>query len=261
MELQHITWSWDMITRRLLESEPEIGRAVFRSCRPIEAQRYRDGRLLIVIGCWWPGDMEYLSKDVNRARLGDSVGNMLTERVTLTLARWPGGMASALPPGPDEEQIPPPDILQGLPDEARQEAAKCESPIQRLFFARAYAKGLQLRCQFPLLHYRLDFALPERRTGAEVMGWDWRTGSSGAVERRDRQEHIEQNGWQIAMFSGSQVLADVDKCVASLAKLLQTPFVPGQQPLPSRYSAERKKPYSSIGTHRPPERGPRRPPR
>ena len=202
--------------------------------------------------------MESLGKDLNQRRLSDALGKMLSERVATAIVRWPGGMATVQLPESEEEQIPAPDILHGLPEAAREEAAKCESAIQRLFFARAYAQGLRLRCQYPLLTYRLDFAVPGRRTGAEIWGWDWRTGPSGTAERNERQQQLEMHGWQIALFSGSQVLSDVGKCVGVLARLSRAPFVPGQQPLPTRYSAEARKPFSSIGKRRPSDGGPGR---
>ncbi len=259
MELQRIIWSWEMITQRLLEVAPDIGRAIFRSCRPIAAQRYRDGRLLVVLGCWWQPDQEHLSKEQNRLRLNGALGKMLSEQVVTNIVRWPGGMVKNLPAETEDEQMPAPDVLKGLPEQAREEAAKCESAIQRLFYAKAYERGLQLRCQYPLQNYRLDFSIPERRIGVDVMGWDWRSGPSGAAVRGERQEHLEQYGWQILMFSGSQVLSDVDKCVSALVKLEQTGLAPGQRPLPTRYSSEPRKPFSTIGTHRPYDRGPKKP--
>ncbi|MBI4321119.1 MAG: DUF559 domain-containing protein [Chloroflexi bacterium] len=259
MELQRIIWSWETITQRLVDAEPGIGRALFRSCRPIAAQRYRDGRLLVVLGCWWPEDQTFLGREPHQSRLNNALGRMLGERVVTKMARWPGGTAPALAAEGEWEQIPAPDVLRGVPEEEREEAAKCDSAIQRLFFARAYAAGLRLRCQFPQLHYRLDFAIPEKRTGADVMGWDWRAAGSRFEERAERQEQLEQHGWKIVLFSGSQVLADVDACVASLATASQDRLGPGQQPLPTRYAPEARKPFSSIGIHRPTDRGPKRP--
>ncbi|MDO8670650.1 MAG: hypothetical protein Q7O66_04375 [Dehalococcoidia bacterium] len=258
MELQRIVWSWDMLSRRLAQAEPEMGNALMRSCRPIAAQRYRDGRLLIVLGCWWPTDQKYLDREVIRSRLNNSLGAMLTDKVVTAFVLWPGGAAPADSLEAEGDQITPPDVLEGLPEEAREEAAKCESVVQRLFFARARKKGIDLSCQYPMLTFRLDFAIPERRTGAEVMGWDWRAGPSGSNERRERQEQLEQRGWQSLFFSGSQVVSDADRCVATFAKAMQGSITPGQQPLPSRYSPYPRKPFSSIGIHRPSDRDPRR---
>ncbi|MCL5960702.1 MAG: DUF559 domain-containing protein [Chloroflexi bacterium] len=253
MELQHVIWSWESVTQRLLNTQPDLGLPLFRSCRPIAAQRYRDGRLLVVLGCWWAADQEHLGREPNRTRLSGAVGSMLSEQVITTIVRWPGGLVQEAVGLAEGEQIPAPDVLKGVPLEDRDEASKCESAIQRLFFARSYAKGLRLRCQHPILTYRIDFALPERRVGADIMGWDGRTGPSGKTERRERQEHLEMQGWKILLFSGSQVLSNADKCVADLANLSQGGFVPGQQPLSTRYSPEARKPFSSIGIHRPPD--------
>lgn len=259
MELRRIIWSWDMLTRRLMENEPDLGRAVFRSCRPVAAQRYRDGRLLVVLGCWWPDDLEYLSREANRSRLNSLLSGMLSEQVITNVVRWPGGMAAASTAVPEGEQIPARDVLSGLPEEAREEASKCESAIQRLFFARAYARGLRPRCQYPLLTFRLDFALPDRRGGADILGWHWRTGPSGANERIERQQQLEAHGWKILLFSGSQVLSNADKCVAEFATLSQSGFVQGQQPLPTRYSPEAREPFSSLGKRHPTNGRPHRP--
>lgn len=258
MELRRIIWSWETLTRRLMENEPDLGRAVFRSCRPIADQRYRDGRLLVVLGCWSPDDQEYLSRVANHSRLNGLLSSMLSEQVITNVVRWPGGMAAASTAVPEGEQMPAPDVLAGLPEEAREEASKCESAIQRLFFARAYTRGLRPRCQHPLLTFRLDFALPDRRAGADILGWHWRTGPSGANERIERQQQMEAHGWKILLFSGSQVLSNVDRCVADFATLSQSGFAPGQQPLPTRYSPEARKPFSSLGKRHQADHGPRR---
>lgn len=248
MELQRIIWSWETIAQRLLKDDPDIGQAAYRSCRPIAAQRYRDGRLLVVLGCWWAEHQAYLSKEPNHARLNDAFGKLISERVATVLVRWPGGMAEASADETDEG-IPAPDILKGLPDEAREEASKCESAIQRLFYATAYRNGLRLRCQHHILNYRIDFALPERRVGAEIMGWDMRVGPRQMREAWEREEQLEGNGWRILSFSGSQVLSDVDKCFVGFAAAVQSVLGPGQRTLPTKYASEARKPFSSLGKH------------
>lgn len=260
MELKRIVWTWEIITHRLLEAEPPLGQAVARSCRPIAAQRYNDGRLLVVLGCWLTEDLSFLSTDSSRLRLGNSLGELITEKMVITVVRWPGGMVRSSVTASTEMEIPPPDVLQGLPEDAREEASKCESVIQRFFFARAYARGLRLLCQHPILHYRLDFAIPEKRIGAEVMGWDWRAGPSGIREMRERQNQLEDAGWRISLFSGSQVLADVEKCISMMTSSFKPAFDRGQKPLSSGYSPQPRKPFSSLGKpYQPKNRDPRRP--
>ena len=249
-----------MITQRLLEARP----APWKGCIPIlsvhRCQRYNDGRLLVVLGCWLTEDLNFLSTDSSRLRLGNSLGEMLAEKMATAVVRWPGGMVKPSGTVSSEIEIPSPDVLQGLPEAAREEASKCESVIQRYFFARAYARGLRLICQHPILHYRLDFAIPERRIGAEVMGWDWRAGSSSMREMRERQNQLEEAGWKISLFSGSQVLADVEKCISTMTGSLKPTLDRGQQPLSTRYSPEPRKPFSSLGKpYRPRDRDPRRP--
>ena len=81
---------------------------------------------------------------------------------------------------------------------------------------------------------RLDFALPERRVGADVMGWDWRSMAAGADER---QGQMREYGWRVAMFSGSQVLTQTERCLEELERLASG------------------KPSSAPGSRRPPATG------
>src|SRR5215216_5384588 len=171
MELRRVVWSWETALARLVEREPPLGRSARRSCRPIAAERRDDGRLTLVLGCWWPPDLNDLGQPVGVSRLDAALSEFLDDQVRTILAPWPGGMAPPQP-GPEPDEVAPPDILAGLPDEAREAARACESALQRLLFARAWARGLQLACQYPALNYRLDFALPRARVGAEVVGWE-----------------------------------------------------------------------------------------
>jgi len=219
MELQRIVWTWDLLIHRLRESEPDLGQPVGRSCRPIEAERRQDGRLTIALGCWLAADLALLAQEFNRARMDNAIGEVLGDHVQVILVAWPGGLAppAATTSGKD---IPPPEILVRPSTEAREEAVKCESPIQRLFFARAAARGIALRCQYPVLTYRLDFAVPRLRMAAEVAGWDWHRSGRGKAERRDREQHLGMEGWRVIWFSGVQVLENVDRCLDEFIQLV-----------------------------------------
>lgn len=210
MELRRVIWSWPTVLGRLVEAEPELGVPLRRSCRPIAAERREDGRLTLVLGCWWPPDLGQLRESAALVRLTAALGELLEDPVRVALAPWPGGMAPPLP-GPEPEEVPPPDLLAGLPLEARERAQACESALQRLFFAHAWRRGCRLICQYPALGYRLDFALPRERIGVEVLGWDGP--HPGRMARWERQQQLGAEAWRVLNFSGADVHRDVERCV------------------------------------------------
>ena len=173
---------------------------------------------MLVLGCWLEEDLRFLSDETNNARLANALGALLEERVDLEIVAWPAGMAAAQHDG--SAAVRAPDILAGLPEQAREEAIKCESPVQRFFFAEAWRRGVHFHCQHPVLHYRLDFALPRQRIGVEIVGWRWL--QRGVPGRYERGQSLGGEGWQVLWFSGQEVLADVDDCLSRLARFLAT---------------------------------------
>jgi very-short-patch-repair endonuclease len=121
-------------------------------------------------------------------------------------------MATANGAAPDD--LPAPPLLNGLPEAGREAAERCESALQRWFYAHAYARGLRLETQYVVDHYRLDFALPRYRVAAEVAGWEARQGP------REREHQLGAERWRVAWFAGQEAHADVDRCVAVLLRML-----------------------------------------
>jgi very-short-patch-repair endonuclease len=214
VELRRVIWSWETAVARLLEREPGLGQAARRSCRPIAAERKEDGRLTLALGCWWPPDLAELRQPAGTSRLDAALSEFLDDQVRTQVVAWPGGMAPPQP-GPEPDEVAPPDILAGLPPEAREAARPCESALERLLFARAWARGLRLVCQFPALSYRLDFALPRERVGAEVIGWEGPR--PGRTARWEREQQLGAEAWRILYFSGAEVHRNVEHCVDALA--------------------------------------------
>jgi very-short-patch-repair endonuclease len=143
-------------------------------------------------------------------RLEAALSEYLGDQVNAVVVPWPGGMA---PPAPDPEptEVPAPDVLQGLPRAAREAAATCESALQRLLFARAWARGLRLVCQYPVLNFRLDFAVPSARVAAEVVGWLGPRPDRTA--RWEREQDLGSESWRVLYFSGEQVHREAERCV------------------------------------------------
>lgn len=216
MELRRVIWAWETALARLVEREPGLGRATRRSCRPIAAERRDDGRLTLALGCWWPPDLELLRQPVSQAHLEAALSEFLDDQVRPVLAAWPGGMAPPQAIEPDE--VDPPDVLGEVSPDARAAARACESALERLFFAHAWRRGLRLVPQYPALNYRIDFALPRERVGAEIIGWDGPR--PGRTDRWEREQHLGAEAWQILYFSGAEVHRAPGRCVDGLADTL-----------------------------------------
>jgi very-short-patch-repair endonuclease len=86
--------------------------------------------------------------------------------------------------------------------------------------------GLKYRAQYRVTRhngrsYYLDFALPESDIAIECDGAAYH--SSPAQKRRDlkRQREIENLGWQVVRFTGSQIVTDLGGCEQVLVNLLK----------------------------------------
>lgn len=200
-----------MVTR-LSDEAPALGVPLGRSCRPIAAERYPDGKLLTVLGCWWAPDLAALGEPVALQRLGETIGSMLEDEIAARIVAWPAGMAARAARGDDP--VTEPDLLAGVPERLRPEADRCESALERWLFARALSRGLQLECQYVIDHYRVDFAVPRFRVAAEVLGWEARQGP------REREARLGEQRWRVLWFSGEEVHADADGCIAALGRSL-----------------------------------------
>lgn len=225
MELRQVVWAWETLVARLQAAQPALGRPLGRSVRPLAAERQLDGRLRLVLGCWWAPDLAALGEPLARERLAEALGAMLEDQLVCELVRWPAGLAPLAAPDPDT--VPAPDLLAHLPAPLRREAARCESPLQRWFYARACLRGLRLHCQYVIGHLRLDFALPRARLAVEVAGWEAARGP------REREEQLGAARWRLLWFSGREVHADADRCVAALLRSGPRPVVTPPRPRPA----------------------------
>ncbi len=211
-ELQRFIWEWPSLVERLTALNPALGETVARSTRPIEAERRPDGRLLLVLGCWVPEDRADLSSGDAHAILERAFKQLMGEAIQLLVTDWPAG------DGPPDQ---PPDPLAGLPDALREVGTSCGGALSRSFFAAAARRGIYFECQYPVLNYRLDFALPRQRIGVELGGWGWRAWTRpNAIERREREQALGYEGWTILWFTGEDVLHHLDRSIEEVARLL-----------------------------------------
>ncbi len=211
-ELQRFIWEWPSLLEIMQSMNPALGNELARSTRPIEAERRPDGRLLLVLGCWVPADRADLNRSDVHQMIERSLKQILGESIELLVTEWPAGDGA-----PDN----PPDPLEGLPESLRAVGATCGGALLRAFFAEAARRGIVFECQFPVLNYRLDFALPRLRIGVEIGGWGWRAWTRpAAIERREREQGLGAEGWAVIWFTGEEILRHRDRSVDEVARLI-----------------------------------------
>lgn len=212
-ELQRFIWEWPSLLDLLRADNPALGDEIARSTRPIEAERRPDGRLLLVLGCWVPADRADLNRSVVHEGIERSLKRYLGEQIELLVTDWPAGDGT-----PDN----PPDPLQGLPEPLRATGAICGGALWRTFFAATARRGIVFECQYPILNYRLDFALPRLRIGVEIGGWGWRSWTNPqAIARREREQELGYEGWKVLWFTGEEILHHVDRAVDEVSRLVR----------------------------------------
>ncbi|HVC32048.1 MAG TPA: DUF559 domain-containing protein [Chloroflexota bacterium] len=211
-ELQRFIWEWPTLLDRLRSLNPALGDEVGRSTRPIEAERRPDGRLLLVLGCWVTEDRSDLNKRDVHTMLEHDFKRLLGESIQLLVTNWPAG------DGPADS---PPDPLSGLAEPLHDLGASCGGSLHRTFFAAAARRGIIFECQYPVLNYRIDFALPPQRLGVEIGGWSWRAWTRpNAVERREREQSLGAEGWAILWFTGDEIVHHLERSVDEVARVI-----------------------------------------
>ncbi len=211
-ELQRFVWEWPSLVEQFHAMNPAVGDRLARAGRPIGAERRPDGRLLLVLGCWVPTDRVWLAAPDTTQMLERGLKQLLEERIEVLVTFWPAG---------DGAPESPPDPLAGLSEEIRATGLASGGAINRAFFAAAARRGMIFECHFPVLNYRLDFALPTQRVGVEIEGWNWRAWARpGAADRREREQTLGFEGWTVIWFTGDEILHHLDRSVDDVARVV-----------------------------------------
>ena len=211
-ELQRFIWMWPSILDQLRALNVRMADEIERSTRPLAAERRPDGRLLLVLGCWVAADRASLEASDSLDLLARALKRMLEEQIEVQVVHWPAGDGA-----PDQ----PPDPLAGLSPDLREQGMRCGGALHRSFFAAMAERGLIPECQYPVLNYRLDFAMPHNHVGVQIGGWNWRAWTrDGAVGRREREQSLGAEGWTVLWFTGEEILDDLDQVVDNVMRQL-----------------------------------------
>lgn len=97
------------------------------------------------------------------------------------------------------------------------------SPIERRFWDAHLRLSLPelagLEPQYQVGRYRIDFALPARKIGIELDGFRNHSSTADIAKDRKRQRELEELGWYITRFGGSEVHRNAAECVRQAARL------------------------------------------
>lgn len=102
------------------------------------------------------------------------------------------------------------------------------SVIETLFTeaaARLWPPGPKLRAQHPITAggrtVRADFAVPELKLVIELESWQWHSALGPEKVTRDKQRErlLEQGGWRVISFTGTEVKQDAARCVRETLKI------------------------------------------
>jgi len=75
--------------------------------------------------------------------------------------------------------------------------------------------------QYKVLDYRLDFAIPSLEFGIELDGHATHSSTKAIAHDRYRQRRLDEAGWYIIRFGGSEVHHNAEGCVREVARVVR----------------------------------------
>lgn len=94
--------------------------------------------------------------------------------------------------------------------------------MESLFLQEAKGRLPGIVCQYPIGHYRVDFALPKEKIVIEIDGHAYHSTTDQILSDQYRQREIEQLGWTVIRFTGSQVWNESRICVQRVRNIIGT---------------------------------------
>jgi len=68
--------------------------------------------------------------------------------------------------------------------------------------------------------YRIDFAIPGKKIGIEIDGYEYHSDKYSFTQDRQRERDLDLAGWRLIRFSGEEVFRYPDECVLDAARLV-----------------------------------------
>ncbi len=99
-------------------------------------------------------------------------------------------------------------------------ALKLESPIEEQFWQAAKGKIEGLTPQFQVARYHIDFAIPKKMIAIELDGHDYHSSKKQRTADAKRERFLQEHGWFVIRFTGSEIFGDVHGCVAQTIRII-----------------------------------------
>lgn len=96
-----------------------------------------------------------------------------------------------------------------------------ESPIEKMFWEIAKNKIPNFVPQVEIGPYRADFAFTDRKILVELDGHDYHKTKEQRTHDAKRDRYLQENGWQVIRFTGSEVYRNTDACIEQTVKIAQ----------------------------------------
>lgn len=94
-----------------------------------------------------------------------------------------------------------------------------ESPIEEMFWKVAKNKIPNLVPQVEIGPYRADFAFTDRKVLVELDGHDYHKTKDQRTKDARRDRYLQENGWQVIRFTGSEIYRDTGACVEQVLRM------------------------------------------
>ncbi|MFK3781536.1 endonuclease domain-containing protein [Agrobacterium sp. NPDC089420] len=96
-----------------------------------------------------------------------------------------------------------------------------DSPLERMFFELAFL-DLHLYPQHQVGKYQLDFAIPDKRLAIELDGHEYHKTKYQRTHDARRDRWLFGQGWSVLRFTGTELSADLDRCIDEICMLVGT---------------------------------------
>jgi very-short-patch-repair endonuclease len=96
------------------------------------------------------------------------------------------------------------------------------SPIEELFWATAKDAIPELEREVWIGRYRVDFLVRHKRVIIELYGYQWHSTKEKLTQDAERERVLQQQGYHVVRFTGSEVHKNAQKCVRDVLAIIQT---------------------------------------
>lgn len=102
----------------------------------------------------------------------------------------------------------------------------CESPIEVEFYSLCLDSLSELIPQVNVGHFRVDFAVPNKKIAIELDGHDFHKTKEQRTYDAQRDRYLVKEGWKIIRFTGTEIHSDVMKCIREAEEIINnTPII------------------------------------